>query len=91
MDGAGRRRLGRKFLSIGIARSFRASSSFLFDLFLLAVAADEVADELARDGVGAAFDAGLNVLAEGFGQRDVHAGLRHETRMADIGSLWYCA
>src|SRR5579875_393865 len=39
----------------------------LLDLFLLAVAADEVADELAGCGVGAALDAGFDVSAEGLG------------------------
>lgn len=66
---------------------FEGFEQFLLDLFLLAVAADEVAEELAGSTVGAALDAGFDVGAEGFGERDVHAGLRHGIRMADIGSF----
>ena len=71
----------------GDGRLFEGFKELLLNLLLLAVAADEVADELAGRRVGAAFDAGLDVAAEGFGERDVHAGLRHGCRMADNGIL----
>jgi hypothetical protein len=64
-------------------RRLQTFEQFLFDFFLLAVAADEVADEFARGRIGAALDAG----AEGFGERDVHAGLRHGIRFTDSDIL----
>jgi hypothetical protein len=66
---------------------FESFEQLLLDLFLLAVAADEVADELAGGGIGTALHTGFDIAAEGFGERDVHAGLRHDSSMADNGSL----